>query len=137
MEILPLICSIYDPLSPFIDLFLDITPLVLFGKKDKLPCKNISYIFVDSNRPKNQSSNVCLSQLLSILYFASSPKFGFFYIHKLISPFQANGFEIKRFIGFEIKRLHKIILNFLQHNQFPSYLYTSPFLWSFAFAVVC
>ena len=80
-------------------------------KKDKLPCNNISYIFLHSNRPRNQSYNVAISQVMPIIYSASSAFLAYLDILKLVELFHNNGF--KQF------HLHKIIINFLKTNSFP------------------
>ena len=79
-------------------------------KKDKLPCNNISFIHVNSNRPKNLAYKVCSSQILPILYANSSEFLALCDIHKLIHLFGHNGFKTTH--------IHNLIVKFILANQF-------------------
>lgn len=100
------LCTSIQLTKPFIGKY----STCLEWKKDKLPCKNVSYIFAHSNRPKNQSYNMCISQVLPILYSASNPVNAFLDLRKPIDLFHANGFRKKH--------LYRIVRNTLQTNTF-------------------
>ena len=101
------LCSIIELSKPFIGFYTS----KIHWKKDKLPCNNISSIFLHSNRPRNQCYNVVLSQIIPIVYSASSSLIAYLDILKLIDLFIKNGFKKRR--------LFTIILNFLKSNSFP------------------
>ena len=101
------LCTSICLIKPFIGTY----STCLEWKKDKLPCRNVSYIFADSNRPKNQSYNACISQVLLILYSASNPVNAFLDLRKLIDLFHGNGFQKRH--------LYRIITNTLRTNIFP------------------
>ena len=77
----------------------------LHWKKDKLPCNNVSYLFLDSNRPINQCYNICISQLLPIMYSASHCFLAYQDIFKLIHTLAKNGFYNLKLINICIKHI--------------------------------
>lgn len=100
------LCTSISLISPFFGNY----QFGLIWRKDKLPWRNISFIFANSNRPRNQSYNVCISQILPIIYSASCPKMAFFDTLKLVSLFEKNGFKPNQ--------LYHIILKFLNTSFF-------------------
>ena len=80
-------------------------------KKDKLPCNNVSYLFLKSNRPIKQCYNVCISQVVTILYAASHCFLAFQDLNKLIYLLKNNGFHKNTLIH--------IIYSYILENEFP------------------
>ena len=80
-------------------------------KKDKLPCDNVSYLFLKSNRPIKQCYNVCISQVVTILYTASHCFLALQDIYKLIYLLQQNGFHKNTLIH--------VIYSYVLENEFP------------------
>ena len=80
-------------------------------KKDKLPCNNVSYLFLKSNRPIKQCYNICIWQVVTILYAASHCFLAFQDLNKLIYLLENNGFHKNTLIH--------IIYSYILENEFP------------------
>jgi hypothetical protein len=85
-----------------------------FDKRRALPFQNIQYIKFNSNRPIWQAYNICISQVLPILYISSSDEAAIREIKCLIQTMCNNGFKQARLIN--------TICRFLEKGPFPATL---------------